>query len=148
MFRYFLADAPDSEGEAPAHASRKRFRRRRTRGCGHPCCQRSQGSQRADAAPLTAFRAGDTIVVDRIERGPLACRLYAMGLTPGTPVTIESPGPGSARFIVRGSSIILGHKEAERILCVLPETVANSHDSLEATDEAPLTRNLPPPRLD
>lgn len=63
----------------------------------------------------------------------MACRLYAMGLTPGTPLTIESPGPGAVRFIVRGSSIALGRGQAEKVFCIPQEKA--EHGSSETSEE-------------
>ncbi len=125
MFHRIFAASAEDQDDAPGAGERKHFRRR-AHGCGNPCCETSSESSRPDAKPLTAFRGGDKVVVDRIQRGRMACRLYAMGLTPGTPLTIESPGPGAVRFIVRGSSIALGRGQAEKVFCIPLEKAEHS----------------------
>jgi Fe2+ transport system protein FeoA len=129
MFHHLFASTSDEElsGDAPETRPRGHSRGRKEH-CGSPCCTQPETPACQDAKPLTDFRGGDKLVVERIHRGRLACRLYAMGLTPGTPLTIESPGPGAVRFIVRGSSIALGRAQAEKILCV-PAGKAAQHGS-------------------
>lgn len=135
-FRFFSFGSNDEPGEiGPGHRRRKRFHRRR--GCGKPCCEQLVGVAHPDAKPLPDFRAGETVLVDRIERGHMACRLYAMGFTPGTALVIESPGPGSVRCSVRGSSIVIGRGQAEKILCIPASVAVRAEEAAPASETAP-----------
>lgn len=67
--------------------------------------------------PLTSFPAGSRVRVEAFDAcGNARCRLCAMGLTPGTEVTVESGGPGPLRLRVRGANLVLGQGLAGQVV--------------------------------
>ncbi|QJT09691.1 FeoA family protein [Oceanidesulfovibrio marinus] len=133
-FRFFTFgsdDGPDKVGSGHRH-----HKRRRRHGCGKPCCEQPAGVAHPDAKPLPDFRAGETVLVDRIERGRMACRLYAMGFTPGTALVIESPGRSAVRCSVRGSSIVIGRGQADKILCIPASAAVRGEETAPAQEAA------------
>ena len=69
-------------------------------------------------APLNQFPEGAIVRIESHCAGSRArCRLCALGLTPGTEVTINSCG-GACRIKVRGSDVVLGCGLAEKVLAI------------------------------
>ncbi len=67
--------------------------------------------------PLCTFPQGSVVRIAEVEECSCArCRMFALGLTPGTPVEILASGPGPCRLKVRGSDLVIGHGMAEKIL--------------------------------
>ena len=69
--------------------------------------------------PLSDFPSGSTVMIERFcdcAGGQCRCRLCALGLTPGTQVTVDSAGPGGCRIRVRGSDLVIGQGMAEKVL--------------------------------
>jgi ferrous iron transport protein A len=74
----------------------------------------------AEPRPLSAFPKGTTVKVHSLLGGGKArCRLCALGITPGTQITLRSHGAGPCRLRVRGSDLVLGHGMADKILASL-----------------------------
>jgi ferrous iron transport protein A len=72
------------------------------------------------AMPLTSFPRGTTVKVESFCAGSRSrCRLCALGLTPGTLVTIDSCGSGPCKISVRGSSLVIGQGLAEKVLATM-----------------------------
>lgn len=70
------------------------------------------------AKPLSDFPCGAKVCIDSYNAGQSArCRLCALGLTPGTTVTVDAAGgAGPCRLRVRGADLVLGHGLACLIL--------------------------------
>lgn len=67
--------------------------------------------------PLCEFKSGSRVTVSSLcACGAARCRLCALGLTPGTELTVESGGKGPCRVTVRGSSLVLGHGMACKVM--------------------------------
>ena len=70
-----------------------------------------------DTRTLCEFEPGARVAIESYcACGKLRCRLCALGLTPGTEVVVESPGPGPCRVSVRGSSLVIGHGLADKVM--------------------------------
>jgi ferrous iron transport protein A len=68
---------------------------------------------------LASFPNGSIVRIARVEDCACPrCRVFALGLTPGTTVEILSSSPGPCRLRVRGSDLVVGHGIAEKILAV------------------------------
>ena len=67
---------------------------------------------------LALLGAGQTAVVSGIQGGwGIVRRLAALGILPGTPVTVVSNSPFGPMIVeVRGSRLALGRREAKRII--------------------------------
>jgi Fe2+ transport system protein FeoA len=70
----------------------------------------------AGAYPLSAARTGQAVTVSRVGGRTLAERLAAMGVTPGTRVTVKCNAGGPMIIEVRGSRLSLGQGMARKIL--------------------------------
>ncbi len=71
--------------------------------------------------PLSDFPSGSRVRIERFcdcAGGNCRCRLCALGLTPGTLVTVDSAGPGGCRLKVRGADLVIGRGMAEKVLAV------------------------------
>jgi ferrous iron transport protein A len=67
--------------------------------------------------PINNYPPGSTVRIDRLSGGRGSrTRLFAMGLTPGTLVTIGSSGNGPCRLRVREIDLVLGAGLASSIL--------------------------------
>jgi len=93
--------------------------------CGlDPRAEERAERQRAVAAgayPLSAARTGQAVAVSRVSGRRLGERLAAMGLTPGTRVTVLCHSGGPMIIEVRGSRLSLGQGMARKILVKDPE---------------------------
>ena len=70
--------------------------------------------------PLINFPEGSKVIIISFKGGrKMRARLYDMGLTPGTTVTITSQGPGPCRIKVRGFDLVLGRGIAAKIIASL-----------------------------
>lgn len=99
---------PDDHGEA----------------CRERCCRRHGGGGHGDGArPLASFPDGSLVRIVRVEDCDCPrCRIFALGLTPGTAVEIVSGGHGPCRLRVRGSDLVIGHGMADKILALADES--------------------------
>jgi len=74
-------------------------------------------STAADTHPLCEFPSGSAVTIAAIDGGAGArCRLFAMGLTPGTTVQVNSNGCGACCVRVRDVTVTLGRGLAGKIL--------------------------------
>ncbi|WP_449242824.1 FeoA family protein [Desulfovibrio sp.] len=68
---------------------------------------------------LSSFPDGSVVRIARVEDCACPrCRVFALGLTPGTTVEILSSSAGPCRLRVRGSDLVVGRGIAEKILAV------------------------------
>jgi len=67
--------------------------------------------------PLSSAQAGQRVRVVEMDAGhKLTARLCAMGLTPGTPVTVVATGGGPLILDVLGTRVVLGRGMAGKVL--------------------------------
>jgi ferrous iron transport protein A len=67
--------------------------------------------------PLDTFKPGAQVRIEGLCDCPRARgRLCALGLTPGTTVTVNSNGHGPCRLKVRGSDLVIGRGLARKVL--------------------------------
>ncbi|MHA1600892.1 MAG: FeoA family protein [Alphaproteobacteria bacterium] len=67
--------------------------------------------------PLTAIRSGQRVRVIRVGGGRgLRGRLYAMGLTPGTPVEVVCFSSGPVVLNVMGGRLMIGRGMAANVM--------------------------------
>ena len=74
------------------------------------------------ARDLASFPDGSLVRIERVGDCPCPrCRIFALGLTPGTLVEVVSGGRGPCRLKVRGADVVVGRGIAEKILAVEEE---------------------------
>lgn len=72
-----------------------------------------------EARSLASFPDGSLVRIERVGDCPCPrCRIFALGLTPGTLVEVVSAGAGPCRFKVRDADVVVGRGIAEKILAV------------------------------
>jgi ferrous iron transport protein A len=65
--------------------------------------------KKVSSRPITNYPPGSVVRISQLTGGRTArTRLCAMGLTPGTLVTVDSSGSGPCRLKVRESDLVLG----------------------------------------
>lgn len=75
-----------------------------------------------NAFPLNQFPPGSKVKIAAHNAGGAARgRLLALGLTPGTEVTLTAAGQGPCRMKVRGCELVLGQGLASKVLGQLKE---------------------------
>ncbi|HBR06372.1 MAG TPA: ferrous iron transport protein A [Desulfovibrio sp.] len=74
------------------------------------------------ARDLASFPDGSLVRIERVGDCPCPrCRIFALGLTPGTLVEVVSGGHGPCRLKVRDADVVVGRGIAEKILAVEEE---------------------------
>jgi ferrous iron transport protein A len=95
-----------------------------------PCCERrGHGGGRHHhhqhhgvSRSLCSFPDGSLVRIERVADCPCPrCRIFALGLTPGTLVQVVSTGEGPCRLKVRDADVVIGRGIAEKILAVAEE---------------------------
>lgn len=80
------------------------------------------GGQGDGIRPLASFPDGSLVRIVRVEDCDCPrCRVFALGLTPGTAVEIISCDFGPCRLRVRDSELVIGRGMAEKILAEADE---------------------------
>ncbi|MBN2140901.1 MAG: ferrous iron transport protein A [Desulfovibrionaceae bacterium] len=71
---------------------------------------------------LCSFPTGSRVRISEVCAGSCArCRVFSLGLTPGTAVEVVHSGSGPCRLKVRGSDLIIGQGLASKIMACAAE---------------------------